>query len=126
MTVLAVTTFDGLPLVLANGIGVVGVVFIVGWMVWSGRLVPRPQVDAERARHIAEMDRLVRANEREMEDANHERSEWRTEARLNQQAVVELSEQNRAMLTAFGPTLTDFLEKLRTLATQLRGQGLER
>lgn len=120
------TTLDTFAPVLANGIGVVGVVFLVGWMVWSGRLVPRPQVDAERARHIAEMDRLVKANERELDDANHERSEWRTEARLNQQAVVELSEQNRAMLSAFGPTLTDFLEKLRTLATQVRTQGVEK
>lgn len=119
------TPLDGLPLVLANGIGVVGVVFIVGWMVWSGRLVPRPQVEDERARHAAELERLVKANEREVADANHERSEWRTEARLNQQAVVELSEQNRAMLSAFGPTLTDFLDNLRRLAAKLSGQKVD-
>ncbi len=119
------TPLDGLPLVLANGIGVVGVVLLVGWMMWTERLVTRPAVERERAAHTAEIARLVKANEREVEDANHERGEWRTEARLNQQAVVELSEQNRAMLTAFGPTLTDFLDNLRRLATRLRAEGVD-
>ena len=96
------TDVAGLPLALANGIGVVAVVVIVGWLVWSGRLVPGPTYQ----KHVDLLnDQLA--------DERHEKGEWRTEARLKDQTVSELSEQNRAMLHAFGPTLTDFLTSLR-------------
>lgn len=71
--------------------------------------------------HKRELDRVNEATAREVEDANHERSEWRTEARLKDQTVAELSAQNKAMLDAFGPTLTDFLEGLRRLGLDARG-----
>lgn len=100
---------------LFNGLGVVGLAAIGLWMFSIGRLYTRSQVMEMQQRHADEMARLVKAHEREIDDANHERGEWRVEARLNQQAIVELTEQNRAMLTAFGPTLTDFLNSLRRL-----------
>lgn len=117
---------DGIPVAqLFNGVGTVGLVILLGLGFATSRIYTRAQVLDMQARHKDEMDRLVKAHEREITDANHERGEWRTEARLNQQAVVELSEQNRAMLTAFGPTLTDFLDNLRRLATRLRAEEVE-
>lgn len=95
-------TLEGLPLALANGIGVVGVVLVVGWLVWTGRLIPKSTHDRE-IRYLT--DRV--------EDEQHEKGEWRTESRLKDQQVAELSAQNQAMLNAFGPTLTDFLRGLR-------------
>jgi hypothetical protein len=92
---------DGLPLALANGIGVVGVVLIVGWLVWTGRLVPRATHDA----HVTLL------NER-LDDEQHEKAEWRTESRIKDQQIQELNEQNQ-MLRAFGTTLNDFLQGLR-------------
>lgn len=95
-------TLDGLPLALANGIGVVGVVLIVGWLVWTGRLIPKATHDAQ----IQDLrDRI--------EDEQHEKGEWRTEARLNQQTANELNEQNRALTGEIGATLRDFLTGLR-------------
>lgn len=105
-------SFDGLPLALANGIGVVGVVLIVGWMLWTGRLYTRPHVDQMQKSHDAELARMEKAHEREMEDERHDKGEWRTESRIKDQTIVELSEQNR-LLQAFGETLADFLQGLR-------------
>lgn len=106
-------TLDDIPTVLVNGIGVVGAVFTFGWLLALGRLYTGRQVERIHAAHDAEMARMVKAHERELDDAHHERNEWRTEARLRDQAVAELAEQNRSMLDAFGPTLTDFLTSLR-------------
>jgi hypothetical protein len=72
------------------------------YAVLSGRLVPRSTLDSQ----------VTMLNER-IDDEQHEKSEWRTESRLKDQTVSELSDQNRAMLNAFGPTLTDFLSSLR-------------
>lgn len=37
---------DGLPVgAISNGIGVVGVIVLVGWMVFTGRLVPKRYYD---------------------------------------------------------------------------------
>lgn len=47
------------------------------------------------------------------EDALHDRDQWRTESRIKDQTIADLTEQNADMLNAFGPTLTDFLEGLR-------------
>lgn len=106
---------DELAAGLLNNIGVIGLVILLMYGFATGRLYTRAQVMEERSRRTAETERMVEAHTRALDDANHERGEWRAEARLNQQAVVELTEQNRAMLTAFGPTLTDFLDSLRRL-----------
>ena len=110
---------DALPSgAIANGVGITAIVVLLFWMLTTDRLYTRGQVQAMRKSHRDEIARIERANEREVEDVKHERGEWRTEARLNQQTAVELNEQNRAMLNAFGPTLTDFLESLRTVAQE--------
>jgi hypothetical protein len=66
--------------------------------------------------HDAEMARLVEANTREVDDANHERGEWRTESRINSQIIVEQSEQITALTTGF-ETLRDFLAAVRQAGT---------
>lgn len=116
---------DGLPLGLLNGLGTgsLAVLMVLGFA--TGRIYTRAQVTEMQQRHEAELTRLVDSATREVEDANHERSEWRTEARLNQQTVVELNEQNRAMLTAFGPTLASFLDSVRQVAN-LRSESEKR
>ena len=59
-------------------------------------------------------------------DKEHEADEWRTESRLKDQQIAELAEQNRQMLNAFGPTLTDFLAALRRAGVTARGEDEER
>lgn len=105
---------EGFPLVLANGIGVVGVVLIVGWLVWSGRLVPKATHDS----HVGLLNQ-------QLEDERHEKGEWRAESRLKDQQIQELSDQNQAMLHAFGPTLTDFLQGLRRAGVGASDGGQE-
>jgi hypothetical protein len=102
---LVVSEFSEFSLVLANGVGVVGVVLIVGFLVWTGRLIPKATHDRE----IAYLTQRI-------EDEQHHTAEWRTESRVKDQLHLELSEQNSQMLTAFGPTLTDFLRSLRHVA----------
>lgn len=58
---------DQIPPGLLNGIGVVAVVLLVGWLVWSGRLVPR----------------------RTYEDVLHDRDEWRAESRIKDAQLAE-------------------------------------
>lgn len=108
-----------------EGIGVVGLVLLFAIGLATNRLYTRGQVRAIEAAHEREIGWLKDATAREVEDANHERNEWRTEARLNQQTAVELNEQNRAMLSAFGPTLTDFLDSLRRVAGLVRDEERE-
>ena len=107
---------EGLPLgALINGVSAVGLVILFALALGTNWLYTRGQVRAIVQAHQRELERIEKATAREVEDANHERQEWRTEARLNQQTIVELNEQNRAMLSAFGPTLTDFLDSLRNV-----------
>lgn len=103
---------DGIPLAVFDGLGVVAVVALVGWLVWSGRLIPK-------ATHDAQVQSL---NDR-IDDEQHEKGEWRTEARLKDQTVAELNQQNQAMLNAFGPTLTEFLQSLRRAGVGAREDG---
>lgn len=113
---------EGLTPGLIDGLSIVGVVILIGIGFATGRLYTKAQVVEMQDRHTAEITRMEASYTRELDDANHERGEWRTEARLNQQTIVELTEQNRAMLTAFGPTLTDFLDGFRRAADEvLRG-----
>lgn len=60
----------------------------------TGRLVPRRTYD----------------------DKAHEADEWRTEARIKDQQIHELTEQNTAMLREFGPTVADLLRGIRRRA----------
>lgn len=103
-TPLVVPEFSEFSLVLANGVGVVGVVLIVGWLVWTGRLIPKATHDRE----IAYLtDRI--------EDEQHNGTEWRTESRVKDQQILELTEQSTRMLAGFD-ALTDFLRSLRRAA----------
>lgn len=105
MRPMVIPEFSEFSLVLANGVGVVGVVLIVGWLVWTGRLIPK-------ATHDREITYLTQR----VEDEQHHTAEWRTESRVKDQQVLELTEQSTKMLNAFGPTLTDFLRSLRRVA----------
>lgn len=55
------------------------------------------------------------------DDKCHEVDEWRTEARIKDQQIHELTEQNTALLRDFGPLLTDFLHDLRESGRIIRG-----
>lgn len=100
----------------AIGLGTGWTLFALGViLLLRGKLHTETEWTEMLAAHKRELDRIETATAREVEDANHERSEWRTEARLKDQTVAELSAQNKAMLDAFGPTLADFLESLRRL-----------
>jgi hypothetical protein len=101
---LLVSEFSEFSLVLANGVGVVGVVLIVGWLVWTGRLIPKATHDRE----IAYLTTRI-------EDEQHHTAEWRTESRVKDQQVLELTEQNTKMLVGF-ETLADFLRSVRRRA----------
>jgi hypothetical protein len=76
-----------IPIALFNGVGVVGVVLIVGWLMWTGRLVPRTWVDTMRADH-----------ERELEDIKHDRGEWRAAHRISEAARAEAVGQVKELL----------------------------
>lgn len=86
--------FEGLPVSLLDGLGTVGVVVVIGLLIATGKWVPRKTYD----------------------DKCHEADEWRTEARIKDQQIHELVEQNTALLREFGPLLTDFLHDLRAAA----------
>lgn len=55
---------------------------------------------------------------RTYDDKAHEADEWRTEARIKDQQIHELAEQNTAMLREFGPTVTSFMDALRKHADE--------
>jgi hypothetical protein len=50
-------------------------------------------------------------------------AEWQKEAEAWKSAADETSKQNAAMLRAFGPTLTDFLQGLRRAGVGTREDG---
>ena len=62
---------DAIPPALVDGVGVVAVVLIVGWLMWTGRLVTR----------------------REVERVEHDRDEWRAESRIRDAEVAEKNKQ---------------------------------
>src|SRR5688500_320591 len=98
-----------IPAAHINGVGDVIVVLILFWLLATGRTKPRADVD----NLVTAYDKQVAALKERVEDEQHEKGEWRTESRLKDQTLSELNQQNRAMLDAFGPTLTDFLQSLR-------------
>jgi hypothetical protein len=76
---------------LLNGVGVVGVVLFVGWMIWTGRLVPRPQHE-ERVGDLREQNAALRETNK------------------------HLAEQNSVMLGASMPAFNSLLTALRQAA----------
>lgn len=66
---------EEIPFGLFDGLGVVGVVILVGWLIMTGRLVPR----------------------KTHEDSIHEANEWRTESRIKDQQIAEKDTQLRYM-----------------------------
>lgn len=53
---------------------------------------------------------------RTYDDKAHEADEWRAEARIKDQQIHELTEQNTVMLREFGPTVTALLRGIRDQA----------
>lgn len=84
---------EAVPVALLNGIGVVGTVLLVGWFLWTGRLVTR----------------------REVERVEHDRDEWRAESRIKDSQVAEKDEQLRHVVEV-GLTMKAVLEALQRLA----------
>ena len=62
---------ETIPPALFDGMGVVAVVLLVGWLMWTGRLVTR----------------------REVERVEHDRDEWRAESRIRDTEVAEKNKQ---------------------------------
>lgn len=92
---------------LTNGIGVVGVILLVFWMIATGRL------------HIdREVQRMESDHLREIQDIAHDRDEWRAAHRISEQARVEERENTRDLIDGFGTTLTGFLEGFRNAAQE--------
>lgn len=89
-----------LPLVLVDGLPPAEVLtpsILLGFTVLAiitGRLIPRRTYD----------------------DKAHEADEWRAEARIKDQQIHELTEQNTVMLREFGPTVTALLRGIRDQA----------
>ena len=81
-----------------------------GWVLFGiaavalifGLLVPRKAVNDMIANH-----------NRALDDVIHDRDEWRAEARLKDQQVAELGEQNTILLREIGPGMKDFMEALQ-------------
>lgn len=90
---------DALPPGLAEGIGVVGVVLLVFWLIWSGRLVTK----------------------RELDHVEHDRNEWRTESRIKDQQIREKDDQITA-LAEVGKTVEAVLRALKS-GPPASGQG---
>ena len=90
---------DGIPIALLNGAGAAGLVLLIGWLIATGKWVPRRTYD----------------------DKCHESDEWRAESRLKDQQLHEAMEQNSALLHEIGPTLADFLREMRAKATGMDG-----
>lgn len=68
-------------------------------------------------------DRLVW--HKRLEALERKVEEWQKEAEAWKAAADETSRQNAAMLRAFGPTLTDFLQGLRRAGVGTREEGVD-
>lgn len=80
---------------LANGIGVVGVIVIFGWMLATGRLYTSRQYD----------------------DVIHDRDEWRAESRLKDAQIVEKDTQLRH-LAEVGRVVRNIMAALQTRSNE--------
>ena len=68
-------------------------------------------------------DRLVW--HKRLEAMERKVEEWQKEAEAWKASAEETSKQNAAMLRAFGPTLTDFLQGLRRAGVGTREEGVD-
>jgi hypothetical protein len=82
---------EALPAGFTEGIGVVGVVLLVFWLVWSGRLVTK----------------------RELDKAEHDRDEWRTESRIKDQQM-QVKDDQLAHLAEVGRTVDAIMRALKS------------
>lgn len=87
---------DQIPVALLNGIGVVGVVVLIGWFIWTGRLATR----------------------REVEQIEHDRDEWRAAHRISETARQEERDHNNALTRDIAEPLKGFLEGFRKAASR--------
>ena len=87
-------SLDGLPPGLFEGIGVVGIVLLVFWLLWSGRLVTK----------------------RELDGVEHDRNEWRTESRIKDQQIQDQADQ----ITTKDAQLAHLAEVGRTVEAIMR------
>ena len=83
--------FDAVPTSVLNGVGVVGLVLIFFWLLATGRLVTRREVD----------------------QIEHDRDEWRTAHRISEQARLEEREHNAALVHDIAEPVKGFLEGFR-------------
>lgn len=68
-------------------------------------------------------DRLV--PRRRLDEKAAEVEGWKQEAEAWKAAADETNKQNAAMLRAFGPTLTDFLQGLRRVGVANQEEGID-
>lgn len=73
---------DGLPVGIIDGLGTVGVVITVGFLIFTGRLVPRRTYD----------------------DMVHDRDQWRAESRIKD-AQIDVKDEQLAHLGEVGRTV---------------------
>jgi hypothetical protein len=96
---------DSIPAGLANGVGVVAVVLLFGYGLWrslaNGALATRREVELMRASY-----------ERQLEDAHHDRDEWRAAHRISETARQVAADQ-----------VDELLEHARTTDQFIRSLG---
>ena len=79
-----------IPAGLYQGIGVVGVVLLVFWLLWSGRLVTK----------------------RELDNIAHDRDEWRTESRIKDQQI-QVKDEQLSHLAEVGRTVDSIVRAIK-------------
>jgi len=57
-----------------------------------------------------------------LEDERHEKNEWRTESRIKDQQIAELSEMKR-LLVEYGTTTRDIMRSIQVMARSDRRRG---
>lgn len=103
------TDLFGIPI---TTLGASGLLAIVVLMLITGRLHTHAEMVRVETAHAASIERIKAAHLRELEDSQHERAEWRTEARLKDQTIVEQAAQITALTSGF-EALKEFLVGLR-------------
>ena len=101
---------NGVPLSALTPLGALCLVLAFPYLqIARGKLVPKSTLDAMERDHV-----------REVEILSHDRDEWRTEGRVKDQHIAELTDQNSIMLREIAPTMNSFLASLRTAAAEAR------
>ena len=102
---------EGVPVSVLNGVGVVGLVVIFGWLLATGRLVTSREVE-----------RIETSAREALEKAEHDRDEWRAESRIKDAQIGVKDEQIRerdrqiSALSEVGDLLTDLFRTMKRLA----------